>query len=461
MKLSVNYTYHSLEDYLSSRPLDVDGMLDDGWGAVFPVKGREIDAVIVFVDIGGFSGRTFDLGPTETLIFANNFFSWITAEGLRGRPGIVDKYIGDEMMIVFSQDFGSEDAFKDALLTAVGMTDQDVLSFCPHIGLAEGRVTVGYVGTPLKYNCSVFGRPVSTAARCCSMRSDIDKGMLRNVPYQSFRCGDDYEVNIYGDLDRPAGIEAGVYRKLVADDSAKSNCVKFLAGLLGNSADRETVGRLDMQKDRKSQDGMTFEITPPSADDAYMGWWVSVYSERELNLARASDKELKDISVPKAEVAKQTSRTGDPSAWSAQDLKFARPDTTTITFTTKSGSVISNAQVKPYVEGVSLIWRVEGGRGGIVQLADLPEELRGRFGYDPGKAAAVEASDEAKRAREAQALAAQASVPPPVASSQTSDNQSTPAYPVGGYQASSGGSVYVSGYYRKNGTYVHSYTRRQ
>ena len=76
------------------------------------------------------------------------------------------------MMIVFSQDFGSEDPFKDALLTAVAMADQDVLSFCPHIGLAEGRVTVGYVGTPLRYNCSVFGRPVSTAARCCSMRSE-------------------------------------------------------------------------------------------------------------------------------------------------------------------------------------------------------------------------------------------------------------------------------------------------
>jgi len=172
MKLSVNYTFNSLEDYLSSRPLDVDGLLDDGWGAAFPVKGREIDAVIVFVDIAGFSRRTYDLSPTETLIFVNNFFSWITAEGLRGRPGIVDKYIGDEMMIVFSEDFGSEDPFKDALLTAQGMADRDVLSFCPHIGLAEGRVTVGYVGTPLKYNCSVFGRPVAIAARCCGIRSE-------------------------------------------------------------------------------------------------------------------------------------------------------------------------------------------------------------------------------------------------------------------------------------------------
>jgi hypothetical protein len=291
----------------------------------------------------------------------------------------------------------------------------------------------------------------------------IDKGMLRNVPYQSFRCGDDYEVNVYGGLDHPAGIEAGVYRKLVGDDSAKSNCVNFLAGLLGNSADRDIVSRLDMGKDLKNRDGITFEITPPSAEDAYMGWWVSVYSERELNLARASDEELKNISIPKAEVAKQTSRSDDPSAWSAQDLRFARPDPATITFVTKSGSIISNAQVKPYVEGVSLIWHSEGASGGIVKLADLPEELRARFGYDPAKAAAVEASDEAKRAREAQA------VPPPSATSlPTEDTQPAAGYAAGGYSSSShshsssgGGSVYVSGYRRKDGTYVQSYTRRQ
>jgi hypothetical protein len=170
MKLSVKYPYHSLEDYLSSRPLDVDGLLDDGWGAAFPIKGREIDATVVFVDIGGFSRRTYDLTPTETLIFVNNFFSWITAEGLHDKPGIVDKYVGDEMMIVFSTEFGSTDPFADALVTALRMADQDVLAFCPHIGLAAGPVVVGYVGTPLRYNCSVFGRTVNTASRCCAIR---------------------------------------------------------------------------------------------------------------------------------------------------------------------------------------------------------------------------------------------------------------------------------------------------
>ncbi|MBE2203672.1 MAG: adenylate/guanylate cyclase domain-containing protein [Chthoniobacterales bacterium] len=178
MNLSVNYQFNSLEDYLTSRPLDVDGMLDDGWGAVFPVKGREIEAAILFIDIAGFSRRTYDLSPTETLIFVNNFFSWITAEGLRGKPGIVDKYIGDEMMLVFSEDFGSEDPLGDALVTARWMAERDVLAFCPHIGISMGQVVVGYVGTPLKYSCSVFGRPVSVASRCCGIPSEHAKSIF-------------------------------------------------------------------------------------------------------------------------------------------------------------------------------------------------------------------------------------------------------------------------------------------
>src|SRR5574337_530640 len=101
----MSYRFNSLEDFLISSTLTVDGQLNDGWGAVFPVKGREIDATVLFSDIAGFSRRTLDLNPTETLIFVNNFFAWISAEALRETRGIVDKYIGDELMIVFSKEF--------------------------------------------------------------------------------------------------------------------------------------------------------------------------------------------------------------------------------------------------------------------------------------------------------------------------------------------------------------------
>jgi len=166
------YRYHSLEDFLIANCLTVDGQLDDGWGATFPVKGREIDATVLFADITAFSSRTADLSPTETLAFVNTFFAWVSAEALQGRNGIIDKYIGDEVMIVFSKEFGSADPFGEAVQAARWMADNDAHSFRPHIGLASGRVIVGYVGTALRYNCSVFGAPVALAARCAAVRPE-------------------------------------------------------------------------------------------------------------------------------------------------------------------------------------------------------------------------------------------------------------------------------------------------
>jgi hypothetical protein len=65
----------------------------------------------------------------------------------------------------------------------------------------------------------------------------IDTGVMKNVPYQSFRCGSDYEVNVYGDPDAPAAIEIGVYRELLKDQKAKENCVAFIAAVLGDPID--------------------------------------------------------------------------------------------------------------------------------------------------------------------------------------------------------------------------------
>lgn len=171
----LRHRYQSLEDYLIANRLTVDGVLDDGWGAAFPVKGREIDATVLFADISGFSARTVDLDPVETLTFVQNFFAWITAEALGRAPGIVDKYIGDEVMIVYSREFGSKDPFLDAVQAARWMGEHDALSFSPHIGIASGPVVVGYVGTPLKYSCSVFGAPVAIAARLAGTVPDSEE----------------------------------------------------------------------------------------------------------------------------------------------------------------------------------------------------------------------------------------------------------------------------------------------
>jgi class 3 adenylate cyclase len=177
--VGLQHQYHSLDDFLASKMSHVDGALDDGWGYEFPVKGYETEATVLFADISGFSTRTMSMSPAATLVFVQNFFAWITAEALHGRPGIVDKYIGDEVMVVFSEEFGSEDPFVDAVRAAAAMSKHDVHAYCPHIGIASGRVIIGYAGTPLRYNVSVFGAPVALAARCASVRPpDTDEPLF-------------------------------------------------------------------------------------------------------------------------------------------------------------------------------------------------------------------------------------------------------------------------------------------
>jgi hypothetical protein len=176
--MEIKYKYKSLEDFLTSNPLNVDGILDHGWGAKFPVKGIELNATILFADITSFSSITLELNPIETLIYVNNFFSWISSEALINSNGIIDKYIGDEIMIVFANEFGSNNHFIEAVKTARYIMEYDVSNFRPHIGIASGNICVGYVGTPLKYNCSVFGNPVAVAARCASVKPSDRKSII-------------------------------------------------------------------------------------------------------------------------------------------------------------------------------------------------------------------------------------------------------------------------------------------
>jgi len=178
--------YRSLEEFLVSKELTVDAEMDDGWGAYFPLKGREIEATILFADITSFSKNTESLSPTETMLYVNKFIAWISAEGLGNTCGIVDKYIGDEILIVFSNEFGSKNHFLDALEAARRFGEWDEWQFRPHIGLASGIVTVGYTGTLLRYNCTVFGRPVTIAARCSTAKIEEKHSAQIVFPAQLF-----------------------------------------------------------------------------------------------------------------------------------------------------------------------------------------------------------------------------------------------------------------------------------
>lgn len=206
----------------------------------------------------------------------------------------------------------------------------------------------------------------------------IDKGFMRNVPYVSYRIGKDYELNVYGDLDNPACIEIGVYRSLLENEDAKTNCLNFISALLPTQEFQAAIHNLNHKKDLAAVSGLTLEITPPETEDSYGGWWMSVYSESALNASRASAKEIARISVPTSNSTNSNSSRN--SEWSQNQLDLSRR------IKTASTNVESTPTPSPTPNYIS-------------------------------------------------------------------PNYTTPD------NSSGGDRVYVHGYYRKNGTYVNSYTR--
>lgn len=171
----------------------------------------------------------------------------------------------------------------------------------------------------------------------------IDRGQMRYVPYNSYRCGDDYEVNIYGDPDAPAAVEIGIYRSLLKSETAKMNCIEFIASVMGDKTDAQILRNLKRTQDLIVRNDLTIEITPETAEDAYGGWWVSFYSIKALDAARATPKEIKEITIAKSSVTASASTQPadvDPYAWQQGDISHARP--------AQAGSV-SSGQV--YVRG--------------------------------------------------------------------------------------------------------------
>src|ERR1700722_1253530 len=77
----------------------------------------------------------------------------------------------------------------------------------------------------------------------------IDNGVLKDVPYISFHCNSEgYEINIYGDLDKPAGVEIGAIDYLVKSDDAKKNCLNFIRSVLTSDNDKKIIRELDLDK---------------------------------------------------------------------------------------------------------------------------------------------------------------------------------------------------------------------
>jgi hypothetical protein len=152
----------------------------------------------------------------------------------------------------------------------------------------------------------------------------IDVGTLKSVPYISHKAGL-YEFNIYGDPEKPACMEIGVTGDLLTSDEAKKNCLNLMLELLTEVKDQDVLRKVNLKEDDQKREDLSFIVTPPTAEDAYGGWWISIYFEKQLDAERASAEELKSITRKESDPDDDDDSTeARATRWKAEDYKDAR-----------------------------------------------------------------------------------------------------------------------------------------
>jgi class 3 adenylate cyclase len=137
--------------------------------------GGELKTVsVLFCDIRGFTGQTEHMHPTEIIGLLNEHMTAMTTI-VRKRYGVVDKFVGDEIMAVFGglKSYGND--ADHAVTCALEMIaerarlNQDAKHPIEvGIGVATGEAVAGCMGSVDRLNYTVIGARVNLASRLCS-----------------------------------------------------------------------------------------------------------------------------------------------------------------------------------------------------------------------------------------------------------------------------------------------------
>ncbi len=141
-----------------------DGALSNP--SYFPLSSLETKGAILFIDLSDYSKIAEKFEPVECAYFVNHFFAWFEGEALNKYNGIIDKFIGDEVMVVFPHTECKTSPLESAIYTAKLMLASDPFGFSPKIGIATGIFSIAIIGTTKAYNISAIGSTVNLASRC-------------------------------------------------------------------------------------------------------------------------------------------------------------------------------------------------------------------------------------------------------------------------------------------------------
>ncbi|MFH1417984.1 MAG: adenylate/guanylate cyclase domain-containing protein [Planctomycetota bacterium] len=185
---------------------------------------REVS--VLFCDLRNFTAQTAEMTPADVAEMLNEYFDYIT-EAVFQEDGFIDKFVGDEVMAVFSVPFEQADHAARAVRTAVSIKRR--LAKLNHLrttrgqppldcglGIHCGPAAAGHIGSRDRSNYTVVGATVNLAARIEQFTSGGEILVSESVRR---KLGEDARLKPWKRVDiRGAGRSHQLYEVEVADD---------------------------------------------------------------------------------------------------------------------------------------------------------------------------------------------------------------------------------------------------
>lgn len=140
--------------------------------------GEDKVVTMFFADVRNFTHLTQNMPPHRVINLVNTCMTKLSRV-IEAHHGVIDKYIGDEVMVLFGAPIAHEDSALEAVRCAIDVIaelkkwneerrKEGLPPVTMGIGIHTGKVCAGNMGAEDRLNYTVIGSNVNLAARLCS-----------------------------------------------------------------------------------------------------------------------------------------------------------------------------------------------------------------------------------------------------------------------------------------------------
>lgn len=146
--------------------------------------GEERKVTVLFADIRSFTKLSANREPTQVIEMLNTCMTKIS-QVIDSYGGVIDKYVGDEVMALFGAPLEKEDSALKAIECSLKIVEAlkewnierkeaGKVPIEMGIGIHTGRMIIGNMGAENRLNYTVIGSNVNFAARLCSAARGLE-----------------------------------------------------------------------------------------------------------------------------------------------------------------------------------------------------------------------------------------------------------------------------------------------